>query len=284
MEKTPHWATRVLALFGICFILMASSISPIAYNLIENASSPLTQRSVLNFTGTGVSCADNSGAKRTDCTINGTGVENYAQSFSSQTSVILTHNLGTTSVLTQCFDSSTPPNQIIPANIANTDSNDVTVTFSVAQSGSCIVNGAAAGTATSVPFSGLTSSTNTTAAMVVGAGASLTISGSGYINANKLHGISFSATPAFTFTGGSAETFTITLTGNVTSSTATGMLTGEQAVFEVCQDSSGLHTLVWPASFHGAMTIGLTASLCSAQSFIYDGSLFYATSLGVINQ
>lgn len=34
----------------------------------------------------------------------------------------------------------------------------------------------------------------------------------------------------------------------------------------------------------GAMTIGSTASKCSAQSFIFDGTNAYATSAGVTNQ
>lgn len=70
-----------------------------------------------------------------------TGATNYIQTFSTATSVTLTHNFGTTSVLTQCYDNASPPNLIIPQNIAITDSNDVTVTFSASQSGSCIVNG-----------------------------------------------------------------------------------------------------------------------------------------------
>lgn len=40
---------------------------------IADEGSTLTRRSVLNFTGAGVSCADNSGAARTDCTIGGGG-------------------------------------------------------------------------------------------------------------------------------------------------------------------------------------------------------------------
>ena len=72
----------------------------------------------------------------------GGGVANYTQNFSSQTSVTLTHNLGTTAVLTQCTDGSNGAgNLLIPANIDVTDSNDVVASFSVSQSGSCTVNG-----------------------------------------------------------------------------------------------------------------------------------------------
>lgn len=44
-----------------------------AYTTIDNAGSGLTQRATLNFTGTGVTCSDNSGSSRTDCTITAGG-------------------------------------------------------------------------------------------------------------------------------------------------------------------------------------------------------------------
>jgi hypothetical protein len=43
------------------------------YTIIENATTPLTQRTTVNFTGAGVTCVDNGGATRTDCTIPGGG-------------------------------------------------------------------------------------------------------------------------------------------------------------------------------------------------------------------
>jgi len=46
-----------------------SSIS--AYSTIQDEATPLTQRTTLNFTGAGVSCVDNAGSSRTDCTIAG---------------------------------------------------------------------------------------------------------------------------------------------------------------------------------------------------------------------
>lgn len=42
-----------------------------AYTTIQDETSGLTQRTTLNFTGAGVSCVDNSGSSRTDCTISG---------------------------------------------------------------------------------------------------------------------------------------------------------------------------------------------------------------------
>jgi len=40
------------------------------YATIQDEASNLTQRTTVNFTGSGVSCADNAGSSRTDCTIN----------------------------------------------------------------------------------------------------------------------------------------------------------------------------------------------------------------------
>ena len=43
-----------------------------SYNqTIEDEGTPVTQRSTVNFTGAGVSCVDNAGSSRTDCTIAG---------------------------------------------------------------------------------------------------------------------------------------------------------------------------------------------------------------------
>ncbi len=41
----------------------------LAYSVVQDEGSSLTQRATLNFIGTGVVCADNSGSSRTDCTI-----------------------------------------------------------------------------------------------------------------------------------------------------------------------------------------------------------------------
>jgi len=43
------------------------------YQTVQDETTPLTQRPTINFTGTGVTCADNAGATRTDCTIAGGG-------------------------------------------------------------------------------------------------------------------------------------------------------------------------------------------------------------------
>ena len=43
------------------------------YATIQDETTPLTARTTVNFTGAGVSCVDNAGSTRTDCTISGGG-------------------------------------------------------------------------------------------------------------------------------------------------------------------------------------------------------------------
>lgn len=131
---------RIVSAFFLALIsvmLMGSYVQQSAYSIVQNSGTPLTRRTTLNCIG-GVTCAD-TGSLTTISTAAIAG--NYSQSFTSQTSVVLTHNLGTLNVITACYDTSTPPAQIIPNGTFITDSNDVTVTFSIAQSGYCTVNG-----------------------------------------------------------------------------------------------------------------------------------------------
>lgn len=95
--------------------------------------------------------------------------------------------------------------------------------------------------------------------------------------------VSFSATPTFTY-GTGATTFKITLTGAVTSSTAASAAAGQRGTWIICQDGTGSRAFAWPTGFKGAMTIGSTASTCNTQSFMFDGTNYYADSTGVINQ
>lgn len=94
--------------------------------------------------------------------------------------------------------------------------------------------------------------------------------------------VSFSATPVYNLALGCTQT--ITLTNNVTSSTATNPQSGVTYTFIICQNGSGNFTHVWPTSFLGAMTIGLTASECSTQAFVYNGTNYYAVTPGVVNE
>jgi hypothetical protein len=129
-------------------LLFASGIAPQAYSFILDNGTVETQRSKLNLipgANMAVSCVDNVGALRTDCTFTastsgGTALANYRQTFTTQTSVVLTHNAGTSAIIITCVDASSPPVVVIPQNIAYTDANNATVTFANSQSGACTVN------------------------------------------------------------------------------------------------------------------------------------------------
>lgn len=103
------------------------------------------------------------------------------------------------------------------------------------------------------------------------------------ISSTSSNPVAFSATPAFDLSKGNLQT--ITLTGNVTSSTVTNLKAGQPVFFQVCQDATGTHTFAWPANVHGGMTVGSTASKCNVQEFIsFDGNFLQAVTPGVTNQ
>ncbi len=96
---------------------------------------------------------------------------------------------------------------------------------------------------------------------------------------------SFSSTPTFDATA--SNHFSMTLTGNVTSSTLSGAVTSgyiEVLSFLICQDGTGGRTFIWPTNMYGTMVISVTASKCNVQQFRWDGSNAYAISAGMINQ
>lgn len=64
--------------------------------------------------------------------------------------------------------------------------------------------------------------------------------------ASTIQAVSFSATPVFN--AASYGYFSITLTGNVTSSTITGGQNGQQITINVCQNATGGYTFAWPAN------------------------------------
>jgi hypothetical protein len=124
-------------------VTVASSVIPASYNLVENNGTPLTRRSTINCTGA-LTCSDSGGVTVFNATGGSSGA-NYSQSFTSQTSVALAHGLGTTAVVWDCYNNGTPPVSIIPNTVSITNANTMTVTFSVAQSGTCVVNGSGGG-------------------------------------------------------------------------------------------------------------------------------------------
>ena len=88
-----------------------------------------------------------------------------------------------------------------------------------------------------------------------------------------LYVVAFSATPVFDGTLGGS--FKITLTGNVTSSTATNMAGKLTVPIRIVQDATGGRTFVWPANVRGGGAVNPGANARSVQLFSVDadGSL-----------
>jgi len=78
-----------------------------------------------------------------DCFSASSGTPNYSQAFSSQTSVSLTHNLGTLNVIVACYDGSDV--QVGYNTFTVNSTTAATVTFASAQTGRCVVNGTGGG-------------------------------------------------------------------------------------------------------------------------------------------
>jgi hypothetical protein len=119
--------------------------------------------------------------------------------------------------------------------------------------------GAACGSGGSTAFSALTGSTNSTAAMVVGTGASLGVSGSGTINATSVNGNTFPASAGFT-SGGvfyasstSAAATSALLTNNVV---MLGGGAGGAPKNSLATDSGTAFTYTGTAGFAGKYFVG----------------------------
>jgi hypothetical protein len=97
----------------------------------------------------------------------------------------------------------------------------------------------------------------------------------------SINSVAFSTTPTFNAALGNIQT--ITLTGNVISSTLTNAVAGQYLYFLISQDGSGSRTFTWPANFRGTGNIGLTASKGNVQTFFYDGSLCWPLTPMLIN-
>jgi hypothetical protein len=95
--------------------------------------------------------------------------------------------------------------------------------------------------------------------------------------------VTFSATPAFDASTFALPTFSMTLTGNVTSSTIANPTIGQVITFVITQNATGGWTFAWPANSKGSSAIGSNANEVSVQSFVYDGTNWRATSPGSVN-
>jgi len=155
------------------------------------------------------------------------------------------------------------------------DSMEVTVAGSAGQF--LVSNGAAAPswtstvTATSVPFSGITSGTNTTAAMVVDTGASLTFANSGTINASTLLGGTWAIPGTIGSTTPNSGAFTtLSSTGLTTLGNNTATVAIDGTNFDLT--SGGLVTLF------GGLPVDLTTPV--ATSLTIDSGTTGTLTLG----
>jgi len=95
--------------------------------------------------------------------------------------------------------------------------------------------------------------------------------------------VAYSASATFDASTFPSPTFTMTLTGNVTSSTVTNLKNGQRVTFVLTQDAAGNRTFAWPAICKGASAIGPEANSISVQDFVYDGTNLRAVGPGSWN-
>lgn len=93
-------------------------------------------------TGVGITAIDDPANGRVNVTFSAVNLNFFTSSWTAQTSVTVAHNMGTTIVFVQVYDNGSPALQVIPENIAVTDSNTVTLTFGGSFSGYVVVLGA----------------------------------------------------------------------------------------------------------------------------------------------
>lgn len=300
------------------------------YATVQEEGSSLTQRATVNFIGSGVTCVDNSGATKTDCTISTGGV-----TMAAALGDFLTVRTSSTVQTIGSGCSSTTPCKVGVGATPYTTTAAATITLSSTSSGTgtAFIYVTSAGALTvghnltdaNVTCSGCTKVSGVTSFPTnsfpiatatatngsgwdsagvtdqraffgikdVACGAGMQCSESAGVTTVAIGTntatvgstpVTFSATPTFTASY-SEQLFTITLTGNVTSSTLTmsAVIAGARVTFKICQDGTGSRTFAWPTNVIGEMTIGATASLCSLQNGVYDGTSLYMTSAGITN-
>jgi hypothetical protein len=89
----------------------------------------------------------------------------------------------------------------------------------------------------------------------------------------------FSSTPIFS-SSSPFSVFTLTLTGNVASSTLSS--TPGILVFQITQDGTGGRSFVWPTNFKQPTPVGTVASQVTTQLFYFDGTNAWPLGPGVL--
>lgn len=103
-----------------------------------------------------------------------------------------------------------------------------------------------------------------------------TISTSPQVVYGNFDAVPYSATPIFP--AASYSNFSLTLSGNVTSSTITGGVTGQIATIDICQNSTGTYTFVWPTNFLNPPPVSASASSCTGVAAVYNGTNWLTVS------
>jgi len=96
---------------------------------------------------------------------------------------------------------------------------------------------------------------------------------------SQVNPIPFSASPVFLGTS-PFSIFTMTLTGNVTSSSLNVPI--GLVIFQFTQDSTGSRTFAWPVNFQQPGAIGSTANQVTTQLFYFDGVSAWPLGPGVL--
>jgi hypothetical protein len=90
----------------------------------------------------------------------------------------------------------------------------------------------------------------------------------------KLIPVAYALAQAFISASNPIVTFETTLTGNVTSSTLSGVVAGQQVNWIIHQDGAGGRTFAWPSAVSAsAGVVDPTPNATSVQAFLVDGSL-----------
>jgi hypothetical protein len=157
-----------------------------------------------------------------------TPAQSYA--FTNQTSVTITHNLGTTAVSLTCFDASN--NWMEPGSWRTTDLNNIAVNFSTARTGRCVPISIAAGSGSSTPAlsvqanGGLTT-TPSTLNFIAGTNTNISASSAGSTtNLTITSTASGSSTGTVTNTAGNLTNGQL-IVGNGTTDVKVGNLSGD---------------------------------------------------------
>jgi hypothetical protein len=130
----------------------ASGIVQSAYSVIQNAGSALIKRTILNFTGTGISCSDVAGI--TVCNVPGIPTGFATQSFTNLSTWTFTHNLNTTLLIYGCWTSDMQAISFDPGQAVQTDANTLTFNMEFPQSGFCVANSQSGGNASIIKLMG----------------------------------------------------------------------------------------------------------------------------------